>query len=99
MIIDGGAATTADRNVQVRLSYDDPTTWVSKMRLSTSPKMNGSGQLLKGITMPARETVKWDLGDTTYGGSGKKGSRRIYAQVRDAAGIWSPVFSDAIVWD
>jgi Zn-dependent metalloprotease len=99
MVIDGGAATTADRNVLVRLTYDDPTTWVSTMRISTSPKMNGSGQLLKGLTMPARATVKWDLGDTTFGGSGKKGTRRIYAQVRDAAGIWSSVFSDGIVWE
>ncbi|MEX1343606.1 MAG: M4 family metallopeptidase [Candidatus Limnocylindrales bacterium] len=98
MRIDGGAATTTDRKVQVRLDYADPTTWVSKMRISGSPKMNGSGQLLRGLTMPARETFEWDLGDTTFGGSGAKGSRRIFAQVRDAAGIWSSVFSDGITW-
>ena len=99
MLIDGGAATTADSKVRVALTFDDATTWVDKMRVSSSPKMNGSGQLLKGLTMPLRETFTWDLGDTTFGASGKKGARQIYAQVRDAAGNWSKVFSDGITWE
>ena len=69
------------------------------MRVSSSPKMNGSGQLLKGLTMPVRDAFKWDLGNTTFGGPGTKGTRRVYAQVRDAAGNWSPVFSDGIIWE
>jgi hypothetical protein len=99
MQIDGGAATTTDRNVQVRLTYDDATTWVDKMRISSTPKMSGSGQLLKGLTMPVRDQFTWDLGDTTFGASGAKGPRRIYAQVRDVAGNWSQVFSDGIIWE
>ncbi len=46
--------------------------------------------------MPIRDGLSWDLSDTTYGGSGKPGLRRVYAQVRDAAGNWSRVFSDEI---
>jgi Zn-dependent metalloprotease len=99
MSIDGGAATSGDRKVSVELSYDDATTWVTKMRVSGSPKMAGGGtQLLKGLTMPARTRLTWDLADTTFGGPGSRGVRRVYAQVRDAAGNWSPVFSDAIEW-
>ena len=48
--------------------------------------------------MPPRESVAWDLSDTTYGGRGKPGSRTVYAQVKDAAGNWSKVFSDTIEW-
>ena len=46
----------------------------------------------------ARETLAWDLADTTYGSTGARGMRRVYAQVRDEAGLWSPVFSDVIEW-
>ncbi len=99
MDIDGGAATSQDRNVRLGLSYEDATTWVTRVRVSSSPKMaSGGQQLLKGLTMPARTSLTWDLADTTFGGSGSRGVRRIYAQVRDAAGNWSPVFSDAIEW-
>ena len=97
MTIDGGAPTTADRRVLLELRYSDPTTWVSHVRVSSSPRMKG-GKLLKGITMEARETLAWDLADTTYGSAGARGMRRVYAQVRDEAGLWSPVFSDVIEW-
>ena len=97
MVIDGGAATTADRRVHVALDHADATTWVTRVRISSSPKVR-KGLLLKGITMDARETLTWDLADTTYGSAGARGMRRVYAQVRDAAGNWSPVFSDAIEW-
>lgn len=98
MTIDGGAGTTADRKVQLALDYADARTWVTGIRIASSPKLNGSGLLLKGLTMSARETLVWDLSDTAFGGSGKKGARRVYAQVRDAAGNWSKVFSDGITW-
>jgi hypothetical protein len=98
LIVDGGAATTADSKVQVALDYADARTWVTTIRVASSPKRDGSGRLLKGLTMPARETLVWDLADTSLGGSGKKGARRVYAQVRDAAGNWSDVFSDGITW-
>jgi bacillolysin len=98
MVIDGGAARTSDRKVDVGLTYDDATTWVTTLRVSSSPKLNGSGQLQKGITMDAREMLVWDLGDTTFGGGGSRGVRSVYAQVRDAAGNWSRVFSDSIDW-
>ena len=99
MSIDGGAATTGTGRSRSALAYGDATTWVTKIRVSSSPKLNGNGtQLLKGLTMAPRATLTWDLADTTFGGSGSKGVRRVYAQVRDAAGNWSPVFSDKIEW-
>jgi hypothetical protein len=97
LTIDGGAESTAERRVLVTLDYADATTWVSHIRVSSSPKVKG-GTLLKGITMEARETLQWDLADTTYGSTGARGPRRVYAQVRDEAGNWSAVVSDVIEW-
>jgi hypothetical protein len=96
LVINSDLPTTGDPDVSLNLSWDDATTWVTKVRLSGSPKLNASGQLLKGITMPVRASVAWDLADTSYGGSGGTGDRRVYAQVRDVAGNWSSVFSDGI---
>jgi bacillolysin len=97
LTIDGGAETTTDGAVTLGLTWDDATTWVSKVRLSGSPRLNDGGTLLlKGITMAPRATVPWDLDDLTFGGSGAPGPSRVYAQVRDAAGNWSAVFSDEI---
>lgn len=97
--IDGGAATTSGAKVDLDVTWDDATTWVTKLRLSGSPKMNASGSvLLKGVNLPIRSSVAWDLADTTYGGGGGRGERRVYAQVRDAAGNWSKVFGDKIEW-
>ena len=46
--------------------------------------------------MDVRESLPWDLSDATFGGNGGIGSRHVYAQVRDATGRWSNVFSDQI---
>ena len=96
--IEGGAPTTADAKVRLGLGWNDKSTWVTKVRLSASPKLNGSGVLKKGITMPVRDEVSWSLADTSYGASGQNGKRRVYAQFRDAAGNWSKVVSDGIEW-
>jgi hypothetical protein len=97
LTVNGGDATTSDADVAVSLSFSDATTWVTRLRISGSGAMNDAGtQLRKGLTMPIRETLTWDLADTTYGGSGDPGSRKVFAQVRDAAGNWSNVFSDEI---
>ena len=98
LTIDGGAPTTNGARVELGIGWADKTTWVTTMRLSASPTVNASGVLKKGISLPARPTVEWDLADTTYGGSGKRGDRRVYAQFRDAAGNWSKVVSDRIEW-
>jgi Zn-dependent metalloprotease len=99
LTIDAGADRTREPDATLALTWADADTWVTRLRLSNSKKMNGPGIVLaKGINMPIRDTVRWDLSDTTWGGSGKPGTRRVYAQVRDAAGNWSDVFSDAIEW-
>ena len=98
LIIDGGAATTTDRKVDVGLSWDDATTWVRRVRLSSSPKLNAKGLLKNGITLPVRDVVSWDLGDRTFGASGQRGKRGVYAQYQDAVGNWSKVVSDSIEW-
>ncbi len=95
--IDGGAASTLDPTVDLGFTWDDASTWVTTLRISGSSRMNASGKLLlKAVNLPVRDSVSWDLLDTTYGGSGKAGERRVFAQLRDAAGNWSKVFSDKI---
>jgi hypothetical protein len=99
LVIDGGAETTADPRVTLGLTWADRSSWVTKVRLSGSPKMNDAGTLLrKGVDLAPRASVAWDFADTTYGGSGGPGDRWVYAQVRDAAGNWSDVFADRIAW-
>ena len=97
LVIDGGAESTSDSKVSLAFSWDDATTWVTRMRVSGSPRLNAAGtQLARGLSMPVRETLAWDLADATYGGPSGPGPRRVYAQVRDAAGNWSEVFFDEI---
>jgi hypothetical protein len=96
ILIDGGASSTSDPTVTLGLAWSDPTTWVTRVRLSGSPRLSEAGRLLKGITVPVRTSVAWDLADTTFGGSGQPGVRRVYAQFRDAVGNWSDVVSDDI---
>jgi hypothetical protein len=98
LAIDGGAPTTSDARVRLDLTWADAASWVTQLGLSGRPKRNAAGVLKKAINLPVRESVAWGLGDKSYGGSGKRGTRRVYAQVRDVAGNWSPVFSDAIEW-
>jgi bacillolysin len=95
--INGGAANTSNPDVTLSLDWDDATTWVTTLRVSGSPKLNAGGKLLaNAISMPVRQTLAWDLADRTYGGPAGPGTRRVYGQVRDAAGNWSEVFSDQI---
>ncbi len=96
LLIDDGAAVTADSEVRLAISAEDATSWVTQLRVSGSSRLREGGLLDKGITVSIRDALSWDLADTTYGGSGKSGDRRVYAQVQDAAGHWSDVFSDAI---
>ena len=93
-----GCRPPARPRVSLALTWDDATTWVTKLRISGSPKLNAAG------TQPAqghhhagpRERCPGTWPTRTFGGSGEAGARRVYAQVRDAAGNWSDVFSDEI---
>jgi hypothetical protein len=96
LLIDGGAASTADPRVSLTVTASDATTWVTHLRVAGGRRLNDDGLLAKGITVPFRERLAWDLEDRTFGGSSEPGRRTVYAQVRDAAGNWSDVFSDDI---
>jgi hypothetical protein len=95
--INDGAESTSRPEVTLSFDWDDATSWVTTLRVSGSPKLNAAGKLLaNGISLPVRETLAWDLAEGTYGGPVRTGARRVYAQVRDAAGNWSDVFFDQI---
>ena len=94
--IDAGAASTSDPAVDLAIGYADASTWVTHLRVSNSPAVGAGGQLQVGITVPARQTLAWDLADPGLGGTPGTGPRAVYGQVRDAAGHWSDVFSDDI---
>ncbi len=95
--IDAGAASTGDAQVDLSIGYADASTWVTHVRVSNSPALGGSGQLLAGITMPIRATPWPGTWSTpALGGTPGAGPKAVYGQVRDAAGHWSDVFSDDI---
>ena len=94
--IDAGAASTSDTAVDLAIDYADASTWVTHLRVSNSPALGAGGQLQDGITVPARETLAWDLADAGLGGTPGTGPKAVFGQVRDAAGHWSDVFSDDI---
>ncbi len=96
--IDDGAARTGDPAVRLTISARDASSSVTHLRVAGSRRLNDQGLLADGLTMPFREGLAWDLADRTYGGDGKPGQRAVFGQVRDAAGRWSAVFSDAIDW-
>lgn len=95
VVIADGAASTESAPVTLGISASDATTWVTTLRLSNSGQMDGK-RLAQGLNMPFAESVDWDLTAQVYGGTAGAGQKTVYAQVRDAAGNWSAVFSDTI---
>jgi hypothetical protein len=96
LTIEEDAESTSEPVVALALTWSDATTWVTHMRISGSGRVDRAGDLASGLVTPARPTYAWDLDDTTFGGTGDPGMRRVFAQVRDAAGNWSEVFEDSI---
>jgi uncharacterized repeat protein (TIGR01451 family) len=65
------------------------------MRLSNSSEAS-AGRLVHAVGeayVPAR---RWSLISPDKGGTGATGQKSVFAQFRDRAGNWSPVFSDSI---
>jgi bacillolysin len=95
LAIDDGATTTSSAMVTLGITASDATTWVSTLRLSNSGQMDGK-RLAQGLNLAFGGSVAWDLTAAVYGGGPAAGQKTVYAQVRDAAGNWSAVFSDSI---
>ena len=75
-----------------------PTGMATRLRVSGSPRPDAAGtELARGLSTPVRETPACEVADATYGGPSGPGLRRVYAQVRGAAGNWSEVFFGEIV--
>ena len=96
VVINDGAATTSTAAVTLRLTSNDESSWVTRLRISNKGAVNANGVLKVGWTLPIRDALQWDLSASAWGGTGGLGTKRVYAQVRDAAGNWSAVFSDEI---
>lgn len=96
--IDAGAPTTTSAKVTLAFTSSDDSTWVTRLRVSNAGAVNANGALKAGWTIPIRDSLAWDLSDSAWGGTATRGTKRVYAQVRDAAGNWSHVFSDEIDW-
>jgi Zn-dependent metalloprotease len=96
LLIEDGAESTTVGQVSIGITSDDVSTWVTRLRISNSGVLKASGRLRHGLEMSIRDSLEWDLGDGAWGGTSDLGTKMVYAQVRDAAGNWSDVFSDAI---
>ncbi len=89
--------STTDARVSLAFSSARRDDLGDPLRVSGSPKLTSSGTLLrKGITMPVRESSAGTCPTRRTGARASLASRRVYAQVRDAAGNWSDVFCDEI---
>ena len=97
--INDGAAYTATPSVSLSMPASDNATGVADVRISNRPETSG-GLLSYGLTLEWTATPQpWSLVGSAYGGSTANGTRSVYAQFRDGAGNWSPVYQDTIVLD
>jgi hypothetical protein len=98
LLIDEGADSTDRARVGLSISARDGDTWLTTLRVSNRRTLDARGRLAHAISLPYRERLAWDLDAAVYGGTTQTGARTVHAQVRDAAGNWSAVFSDGIEW-
>ncbi len=85
IVINAGAAATNLQNVTLMLSASDPTGAVTQMRFSNN-----------GSSYSAAETYATTK---TWALSSGAGTKTVYAQFKNAAGLWSLAFTDTIVLD
>jgi hypothetical protein len=97
--INNGAAYTVTPSVSLSMPASDNATGIADVRISNRPETSG-GLLTYGLTREWTATPQpWSLADSAYGGSTANGTRLVYAQFRDGAGNWSPVYQDTVVLD
>ena len=95
--VDGGARATESSVVDVSVTARDTGSGLSRLRISNSSALS-DGLLRRALEMDYRDTIRdWRLTDTAWGGRTGNGTKRVHVQVRDRAGNWSEVMSDAIV--
>jgi hypothetical protein len=87
--IDGGASSAVVGTVRVDLDAADGLSGLSKVRLSNTSDMDGSGVLTDGTSYGSSDQVAWTLAVGA-------GSRKVHVQWQDKAGNWSSVVSDTI---
>ena len=97
--LDEGAEATTEGTVDISIDADGTGSSLSRLLISNSSSASG-GLLRNALEMPFRETVRdWSLESIAWGGSGGRGTRRVFAQVRDRAGNWSAVMRDSITFE
>ena len=89
--------TTTTPNVSVDVIGRDDVSEPSQFRLSN----DGSHWATFTYTSSGSvaTTVAWNLADATTGGSEQRGTRKVYARVRDHSGKWGPTFTDTIDYE
>jgi hypothetical protein len=97
--INDDAAYTGSPSVTLSLPASDTSTGVTDVRISNRPETAG-GLLTYGLSREWTSAPQpWSLAGSAYGGSLANGTRFVYAQFKDGAGNWSPIYADAIVLD
>ena len=91
VVIDDGAPTTDDENVELDMDASDADSEVKSMRVANTGTTSG-GLLTNGTSMAASSSLDWVL----LGGDGPK---KVWVQWSDGAGNWSKPESGAIVLD
>ncbi len=87
--INNGARSTRRARVTLNLAATDNASGVAKMRFSNNGKKWSRWYTYK-------TTKRWNLTDSKYGGTTRKGIKRVYVQFRDGMGHVSRKRSDTI---
>ncbi|MFN8621151.1 MAG: M4 family metallopeptidase [Chloroflexota bacterium] len=93
--IGSGASTVATAQQTLTIAASDPTTPVTRMRVSNRGTVAG-GLLVDGADLPFATTLDWLLTDTAWGGTTADGPKTVWLQVRDRAGNWSVPVSASV---
>lgn len=92
MKINSGKRTTRNRYVNLYTTASDQISGVTQMRISNDGKKWTIWKTYRN------KYEKWNMTSSTFGGSTKKGTKRVRVQVRDRAGNVSSILGDTIIY-
>jgi hypothetical protein len=80
LLINGGAASTTNKNVTLTISVSDNASVSSQMQMSFSNDGN-----LWSPWEPYQQTKTWDITNSSYGGTTGAGVKKVYVRIYDQA--------------
>lgn len=95
--INGGAATTNSLTVSLAVPATGSAA-ITNVAISNSGATSG-GLLSSAQVLAYATPLSWNLSDVATGGTSATGTHTVYAQWKDANGVWSAIASDSIDYE